>query len=380
MKKEVGKMKKVSVLIITLTMILVFATAAWGVSFGARAAGMGGAFTAVADDCSAVYWNPAGITQLKVLTITPGLGFLGEQSQIDAVIKLTGDSDPSTLFNLLDSIDSNGISIGSSLYLGVTTKFVAVNAFADMNGVIKKEELLMKTFGDYNLYGIGTLAIPVGPLAVGGNIKLVQSGYTKSVTPVLPSYDPEYIAANQGTLETLFTNPNNNYTIQADGQGLAFDVGVLFSLTDLLKIGLTGRNIVSSVEWSGSKTINSFDFVNQEPIQGTPQNFSDNQPLPSTWTVGVALRPASSTLIAADMEMSTNPVDASFNATLYHVGLEQLLLAKTTALRLGAYTTPSNEMAYSAGIGFKLGPIILDGAYTSEGLTGGYFITAGFKF
>ncbi|MDI6782043.1 MAG: UPF0164 family protein, partial [bacterium] len=28
---------------------------------GARAAGMGEAFTAVADDSSAVYWNPAGI-------------------------------------------------------------------------------------------------------------------------------------------------------------------------------------------------------------------------------------------------------------------------------------------------------------------------------
>src|SRR3954465_10848194 len=28
---------------------------------GVRAAGMGGAFTAVADDGSAVYWNPAGL-------------------------------------------------------------------------------------------------------------------------------------------------------------------------------------------------------------------------------------------------------------------------------------------------------------------------------
>src|SRR5437773_680806 len=32
---------------------------------GARAIGMGGAFIGVADDWTAIYWNPAGLTQLK---------------------------------------------------------------------------------------------------------------------------------------------------------------------------------------------------------------------------------------------------------------------------------------------------------------------------
>ena len=32
---------------------------------GARAMGMGGAFVAIADDASAVYYNPAGISQLE---------------------------------------------------------------------------------------------------------------------------------------------------------------------------------------------------------------------------------------------------------------------------------------------------------------------------
>jgi hypothetical protein len=37
---------------------------------GARAMGMGGAFIAVSDDASAAYWNPAGLTQLKVPEFT----------------------------------------------------------------------------------------------------------------------------------------------------------------------------------------------------------------------------------------------------------------------------------------------------------------------
>ncbi len=35
-----------------------------GMGIGARAMSMSGAFTAVADDASAVYWNPAGLAQL----------------------------------------------------------------------------------------------------------------------------------------------------------------------------------------------------------------------------------------------------------------------------------------------------------------------------
>lgn len=37
---------------------------------GARPMGMGGAFTAVADDINAVYWNPAGLQQLKTCELT----------------------------------------------------------------------------------------------------------------------------------------------------------------------------------------------------------------------------------------------------------------------------------------------------------------------
>ena len=44
-----------------------------GLGIGSRAIGMGGAYIGVADDYSAVYWNPAGLAQMRRLEFTGGL-------------------------------------------------------------------------------------------------------------------------------------------------------------------------------------------------------------------------------------------------------------------------------------------------------------------
>jgi len=43
---------------------------------GSRAQGMGGAFTAVADDGSCIYYNPAGMSQIEGTQIQAGLNFI----------------------------------------------------------------------------------------------------------------------------------------------------------------------------------------------------------------------------------------------------------------------------------------------------------------
>jgi len=45
------------------------AAAMLGIGVGARAEALGGAFVAIADDPSALYWNPAGITQIKSISL-----------------------------------------------------------------------------------------------------------------------------------------------------------------------------------------------------------------------------------------------------------------------------------------------------------------------
>ena len=43
---------------------------------GVRPLGMGGAFVSLADDGSAIYWNPAGISQIKKSEVTAMHAFL----------------------------------------------------------------------------------------------------------------------------------------------------------------------------------------------------------------------------------------------------------------------------------------------------------------
>ncbi len=53
-----------------------------GMGIGARAIGLGGAFVSIADDPSAVYWNPAGLTDIRTDTNQAQL-FLSAEAPMD---------------------------------------------------------------------------------------------------------------------------------------------------------------------------------------------------------------------------------------------------------------------------------------------------------
>src|SRR5438445_11477059 len=68
---------------------------------GARAAAMGDAFSAVADDVTATYWNPAGLAQIK----TPEMSLMQNSSLIDTQYQYLAGGFP-----------YHGKAIGLSLY------------------------------------------------------------------------------------------------------------------------------------------------------------------------------------------------------------------------------------------------------------------------
>jgi len=69
------------------------------IGFGARALGMGGTYTAVSDDYTAIYWNPAGLAQIRKSEFFLGFSHLHQSNDIDFNGSNTTSSTSATKFN-----------------------------------------------------------------------------------------------------------------------------------------------------------------------------------------------------------------------------------------------------------------------------------------
>ena len=54
-------------------------------SVGIKAVGMGGAFTSIADDTSAIYWNPAGLAQIQDFYSVYAMGTTGASDKYEGL-------------------------------------------------------------------------------------------------------------------------------------------------------------------------------------------------------------------------------------------------------------------------------------------------------
>lgn len=180
----------------------------------ARAAGMGGAFTAVADDANASWWNPAG------------LALLGKDKSISAT------------------------------YIP--------QVYADVKGL---SDMLI-TYGQGDTYGFG---------AIGGSIRYLgtdipadytgDTSYKWSEFTVLLSWAMQvekYIGLSKIAFPKIALGVNFKYfgnntdlllgTEKITASGFGADLAVMLALKENLRIGLVGKNIFSQVTWdTGTK-------------------------------------------------------------------------------------------------------------------------------
>ncbi len=295
---------------------------------GARALGMGGAFTAVADDPSATFWNPAGLANLGqkeiLLMHSERFGdlidrdfvsytqpvdwniFGGADSGIGlSVIRLGVDDIPFTE-QLTDQLDTNGD--------GVVDGDEIVGLLDLQDDIIYKSDqelALMFSYGER-----------LGAWQVGGSVKFIRQSIG------------QYSSLGVGA-DVAFLRPR---------VWRQLDFGIKFQdLTTTYLSWSTGRNelitpaIVPAVAWRQPVPDWNMDFT----LAGSLESRFDNRGDADQYSSG------------------------SFSANA-HVGLE-IGFSHKVFLR-GGYDSGFSAGNLTAGAGFRVNPLTVDYAYAGDSL------------
>ena len=316
-------MKKIYIL--GLIIMLVFGTVsvvgANNVELTPRALGMGGAFTAVANDITTVIYNPAGLTDIGALGVYTSLGTAGLEEFSDMADFVDGLLDESgNLENILEFI-AEDTTLNSQLLTGVNLgNFVlAINSYNQLQQTGNTLDSVLQAEG---ILGFGEkFTAPffnLGAIHYGVNLKML---YTEE-----KSY-------NIGDWER---------TSLMTGTGFGVDTGLLIKMTDLFKVGMQVNNIFAPEYEITGQDLNTGDSL--EKII-TPCR---------TMRLGAALRiPLLGATLAADVSnISLGDNGEELEPTI-HLGVEKNLLFNLISLRGGTYQRPDDTQMYTLGLGLR---------------------------
>jgi len=263
-------------------LVLIPLTAAFSGGFqlnehGARAMGQGGAFAARASDLSAIYFNPAGLAYqngvqvyVGVTLIMPKTSFFGpDQLNTNQETKMVSQTfNPINVYASCQITDDLVVGMGVNNPYGLGTEWPA-----DWSGRFISTKVDLQTF-----FFTPTLAY-----------KLSQ----KFSVGVGMNY-----ATGKVTLKSVLSDPfdpHANVSIEANGTGIGWNVGVKYQASDNLSIGVSYRSQVK-IDANGTAT---FDPMRSVYPAG---DVSSSLTLPATGFLGIAYTPMKSLTLEADYQ------------------------------------------------------------------------------
>lgn len=373
-------------LIFTIALVLVFGISSLGYTknvedldvMTAKSYSMGGAFTGVADDVSAVLFNPAGLVESGFIGLQTSVGV--NDLELDKLKELrnyiddiSGDiSDKGSYQNLLDQMPED-TSFNFHGFAGANLKSVALSGNLSSSFETTGTDDIQIIENNTDITGTITFAqklssppMDLGSLAYGFNIDMTQHRYNQYK---FKSSDKELI------------------DVTADGNSIGIDLGAMAKITDVFTVGAQLENIYATdYTLEGDKVTNTYNVVD-DIWEETSEDFSgESRKSARNMRVGASLKvPVLGTTLAADLE--NLPPLSEDEDMFYHIGLEQNLILNLLSLRAGTYglfdDVNGKDSAYTVGLGLNLTKFHLDLAVGSndkfdDNMTG--IISGRFKF
>ncbi len=354
---------------------LAFAGSPEGPGLGARALSMGGAFIGLADDWTAMYWNPAGLAQQK----TAGGGFTVD---FPTAHTKDGDSMANPILGQQNNDQKDTFRVPSAAYPAEPAQFNKTRFTNDtllpglgfyfplkgvVIGVSSYQPLGYSSDWADNL----NYTTAFGPASIGAHSKtllsvtVVNFSVAKEIVPTfslgagvnfLKGSLDQYSRKNN-----VNTNPTFSYSMEKDlqtqGQAVEGTAGFLFQPTEEFSIGgvyRTGAQMDlegnQDINWSGNPALDVLD-INSGVRKVV--NF------PATYGIGLAFRPTSNWVLTADWQrtewdemrtelwyqsatnLNTSSNDGWRNTDRWRLGTEYKPFDEGLALRAGYYLDPS---------------------------------------
>jgi len=351
-------MKKLSISALILVFVMVFSLSTSAVDLTAKSYGMGGANTGLADDATAILYNPAGLSDSGFLGLQMDLGLgasdISKIEQLrDDIEYLSQDFDASNadsiddIFNNFPVIDANG-----QLFVG--GNFSSFGVGLNVDNEFKTEKVsadVINANNTTNTSGILSISREVETgfdqilgLAYGLNVKTLKTNYIGV---------------------TLDKTPGNSKqtTVNANGSGIGVDAGLMANLTERIKVGVNFKNLLApAYDLEGEKEEYTYDANTGNWSSPTVTDYTEEYTPEKSIRVGGSVDiPVVNARVLGDIESFT-----SSGKSVVHLGAEKNLLFNGLSIRGGMYAPSDNEPTYTMGLGFNLAALHFDVAVGSN--------------
>ncbi len=349
---------------------------------GAKAMGMGFAFTAQANDPSAIYFNPAGITQLEGQNFMAGVTYINEKGgEFTGSTPLTGgatvtETQKDLTFWVPNAYWTMKASPSLSFGVGVFSPFGLGQEYENRNTSIFRNQITKIELR--TLVVNPTIAWQVNEvLSIGAGIDFMWGNAKLDKTPVIPGV---------GTFKVH---------LEGDGTAWGYNFGLLLKPTKAMRVGFNYRSpfVLEIKDGDVTAVDNSFN-LNAIGVPGSSKANATIR-MPATATLGAACTFLEKFTVEVDADwtfwstfnslpitnlnsaaLSSNTPKNWKDVVAIRVGGEYRVI-DPLALRLGFAYDPTpvpaqtmgpelpdaDRLNYTAGIGYKFKNWTVDASY-----------------